>query len=160
MSSLDANDPMVVLCRQNRQLTVKLAESIRAHEIVSGQLEEARARAAAAETRERAVAEVAAQLGRRVAELIADGERLRRGLAFYAQGWHFALSDPLQWDSVSGEPPNFHCDAAGSATIEDGAIAKQVLDGGDVEFELNELADEEPSEAEDAERCAELVAQA
>lgn len=50
-------------------------------------------------------------------------------LRFYAQRHHFALSDPSAWDTVSGEPPNYWCDEAGTATVEDGSIAKIALEG-------------------------------
>lgn len=50
-------------------------------------------------------------------------------LQFYARGEHFALSDDTAWDTVSGEPQNWWCDEAGTATVEDGSIAKLVLSG-------------------------------
>ncbi|MDB5777589.1 MAG: hypothetical protein JWP38_3722 [Herbaspirillum sp.] len=48
-------------------------------------------------------------------------------LKFYADGDHFSLSDPDAWDTVSGEPQNFQCDEAGTATVEDGSLAKLAL---------------------------------
>lgn len=62
-------------------------------------------------------------------------ERLRVALRFYANGHHFAPSDPMQWESVSGEPDNWLCDDAGLATIEDGSIAKMVLRGQEIEWD-------------------------
>lgn len=56
-------------------------------------------------------------------------ERLRAALKFYADGSHFNLSDDTAWDTVSGEPQNWWCDEAGTATIEDGSIAKMTLSG-------------------------------
>lgn len=50
-------------------------------------------------------------------------------LRFYANGHHFNLADRNAWDTVSGEPQNFWCDEAGTATVEDGSIAKAVLQG-------------------------------
>jgi len=50
-------------------------------------------------------------------------------LRFYANGSHFCLADKTAWDTVSGEPQNFWCDEAGTATVEDGSIAKAVLQG-------------------------------
>ncbi|WP_425953021.1 hypothetical protein [Ralstonia pseudosolanacearum] len=50
-------------------------------------------------------------------------------LRFYANGSHFCLADETAWDTVSGEPQNFWCDEAGTATVEDGSIAKAVLQG-------------------------------
>lgn len=48
-------------------------------------------------------------------------------LKFYADGHHFALADADAWDTVSGEPQNFQCDEAGTATVEDGTLAKMAL---------------------------------
>lgn len=59
----------------------------------------------------------------------------REALEFYAQGRHFGLSDESAWDTVSGEPQNFWCDEAGTATIEDGSIAKLALSGHAIRFE-------------------------
>ena len=53
----------------------------------------------------------------------------REALEFYAQGRHFGLSDESAWDTVSGEPQNFWCDEAGTATIEDGTVAAMALRG-------------------------------
>lgn len=54
-------------------------------------------------------------------------EALREALRFYAQREHFALSDANAWDTVSGEPQNYWCDDAGTATVEDGTIARAAL---------------------------------
>lgn len=51
------------------------------------------------------------------------------GLKFYAGKDHFMLADESAWDTVSGEPPNYWCDEAGTATVEDGTVARMVLDG-------------------------------
>lgn len=48
-------------------------------------------------------------------------------LKVYADGGHLSLADPDAWDTVSGEPANFQCDEAGTATVEDGSIAKMAL---------------------------------
>lgn len=56
-------------------------------------------------------------------------ERLRQALRFYAQGNHFTITDETAWDTVSGEPPNFWCDEAGTAMVEDGRIAAMALRG-------------------------------
>ena len=53
-------------------------------------------------------------------------ERLRDTLKFYAEGDHFSF-DRDAWDTVSDEPQNFWCDEAGTATVEDGTIAKLAL---------------------------------
>ena len=66
-----------------------------------------------------AAAQVAAQR--------ADLLKLRDALQFYARGDHFMLSDKDAWDTVSGEPQNLWCDEAGTATVEDGSIAKAAL---------------------------------
>lgn len=52
---------------------------------------------------------------------------LERGLKFYADGDHLLLADPDAWDTCSGEPINFLHDEAGTASVEDGSIAKQFL---------------------------------
>ncbi|TAL65642.1 MAG: hypothetical protein EPN79_10685 [Burkholderiaceae bacterium] len=59
---------------------------------------------------------------------------LREALQFYAGGAHFLRSDPDAWDTVSGEPQNYYCDEAGTATIEDGTFARLVLEGEHVDF--------------------------
>jgi hypothetical protein len=46
---------------------------------------------------------------------------------FYAQGEHFHF-DRAAWDTVSGEPQNYWCDEEGTATVEDGTIAKLAID--------------------------------
>lgn len=50
-------------------------------------------------------------------------------LRFYAQRQHFVIADGDAWDTVSGEPPNYWCDDAGTATVEDGSIARIALEG-------------------------------
>jgi hypothetical protein len=65
----------------------------------------------------------------RIDDLSAEIERLRKGLKYYADGCHMMLNEPGEWDTVSGEPQNFYCDNAGTATIEDGSIAKKILEG-------------------------------
>lgn len=61
-----------------------------------------------------------------IEEQAAEIERLRAALKFYAEGDHFNF-DGDAWDTVSGEPQNFWCDEAGTATVEDGTIAKLML---------------------------------
>lgn len=59
-----------------------------------------------------------------------ERDALRAALTFYATGGHFILSDESAWgDTVSGEGENWWCDEAGTATVEDGSIAKGVLVG-------------------------------
>jgi len=52
---------------------------------------------------------------------------LETALKFYADGDHLLLADPDEWDTCSGEPINWLHDAAGTASVEDGSIAKQAL---------------------------------
>ncbi len=52
---------------------------------------------------------------------------LEATLKFYADGDHLLLADPDEWDTCSGEPINWLHDAAGTASVEDGSIAKQAL---------------------------------
>lgn len=52
---------------------------------------------------------------------------LAQALEFYANGDHLLLADPDAWDTCSGEPVNFLHDEAGTASVEDGSIAKAAL---------------------------------
>lgn len=54
---------------------------------------------------------------------------LRAALKWYADGEHFTKAQPDAWDTVSGEPLNWWCDEAGTATVEDGTLAGMVLAG-------------------------------
>ena len=65
----------------------------------------------------------------------ADIENLRKALQFYADKGHFGLSDESAWDTVSGEPQNYWCDEAGTATVEDGSIARLALAGHPIQLE-------------------------
>ena len=56
-------------------------------------------------------------------------ESLRAALQWYADGLHFDKASPDAWDTVSGEPANWWCDEAGTATVEDGTLAGMVLAG-------------------------------
>lgn len=53
---------------------------------------------------------------------------LVEALEYYANGDHLLLADPDAWDTCSGEPMNFLHDAAGTASVEDGSVAKQALE--------------------------------
>ena len=64
-----------------------------------------------------------------------DSENLRKALQFYADSEHFIKADGDAWDTVSGEPQNYWCDEAGTATVEDGHIARLALSGHPVRFE-------------------------
>lgn len=50
-------------------------------------------------------------------------------LQWYADSLHFDKASPDAWDTVSGEPQNWWCDEAGTATVEDGSIAAMTLRG-------------------------------
>lgn len=65
----------------------------------------------------------------RVIDLAREVENLRAALQWYADGLHFDKASPDAWDTVSGEPQNWWCDEAGTATVEDGSIAAMVLRG-------------------------------
>ena len=69
-------------------------------------------------------------------------EAILSALRFYANGTHMNLADKDAWDTVSGEPPNFWCDEAGTATIEDGSIAAMALRG--VAIDWTDDGDEAP----------------
>lgn len=60
---------------------------------------------------------------------IAECQGMIVALRYYANQHHFLIADERAWDTVSGEPQNFHCDEAGTATVEDGTIAKLALRG-------------------------------
>ncbi|MDH0423706.1 hypothetical protein N7405_30460, partial [Delftia tsuruhatensis] len=92
-----------------------------------------------------------------VAEL-ADAD-LRKALQFYANREHFILSErDTSWDTVSGEPQNFWCDEAGTATVEDGTIAKMALAGQPINFEEDDAvpALEAPAAPESAPWCPDV----
>lgn len=57
----------------------------------------------------------------------AEVGRLKAALKWYADGNHFVLDD--DWDTVSGEPQNWLMGPE-SGMVEDGGIARTVLDGG------------------------------
>jgi hypothetical protein len=63
------------------------------------------------------------------ARLAEQVDNLRAALQWYADGLHFDKASPDAWDTVSGEPQNWWCDEAGTATVEDGSIAAMVLRG-------------------------------
>lgn len=54
-------------------------------------------------------------------------DKLELALKFYADGDHLLLADSDAWDTCSGEPINFLHDEAGTASVEDGSIAKAAL---------------------------------
>lgn len=69
-----------------------------------------------------------AKILRKANHALADQNiRLRAALQFYAAKEHLLIGDESAWDSVSGEPPNYLCDEAGTATIEDGYVAREIL---------------------------------
>lgn len=59
--------------------------------------------------------------------LAEENFRLQEALQFYADRNHFVISDTEEWDTVTGEPHNLWCDNAGTATVEDGSIARSAL---------------------------------
>lgn len=63
----------------------------------------------------------------RIAARPPDVARLVAALQFYAEKRHFVIGYPDAWDTVSGEPPNIWCDEAGTATVEDGSVARAAL---------------------------------
>lgn len=56
-----------------------------------------------------------------------ESVRLQAALTFYAERKHIELSEPGQWDNPDDEASNWLCDAAGTATIEDGWMAREAL---------------------------------
>lgn len=71
---------------------------------------------------------------------VEERENLRKALQFYADGHHFNIADEGAWDTVSGEPQNYWCDEEGTATVEDGSIAKLALEGRPIRFEDDDSA--------------------
>ncbi|WP_386415371.1 hypothetical protein [Stutzerimonas stutzeri] len=65
--------------------------------------------------------------------LLAELDRLRKALKYYADGEHFCLANEDAWDTVSGEPLNIlhHDDGFGESEgyVEDGSIARAALQG-------------------------------
>ncbi len=61
-------------------------------------------------------------------DLAGEADRLRQALQFYADQQHLVLNEPGSWDSVSGEGPNWLCDSAGTATVENGWVARNALE--------------------------------
>jgi len=57
-----------------------------------------------------------------------EQSRLIKALEYYANGNHLLLADPDAWDTCSGEPLNFLHDDAGTASVEDGSIARVALE--------------------------------
>lgn len=68
-------------------------------------------------------------------QLAETEQRLRQALRFYAAKEHFAVTDDTAWDTVSGEPPNYWCDEAGTTIVEDGSIAAAALRGAHLVWE-------------------------
>lgn len=69
---------------------------------------------------------------------------LEAALKFYADGDHLLLADADAWDTCSGEPINFLHDEAGTASVEDGSLAKAALNPVEPSFqELHGLTDAE-----------------
>lgn len=86
-------------------------------------------RTCAAERESRYFRKLADWCERELSAMTKERDALRAGLQFYADGDHFYRADPSAWDTVSGEPPNWLDDEAGTASVEDGSIAKMVLNG-------------------------------
>lgn len=75
--------------------------------------------------------------------LHAEVENLRAALQWYADGLHFDKASPDEWDTVSGEPQNWWCDESGTATVEDGSIAKMTLAGELTAAQIQALDDDQ-----------------
>lgn len=71
--------------------------------------------------------ERAAALQQRLTVAEQRNSALEAALKFYADGDHLLLADADAWDTCSGEPVNFLHDDAGTASVEDGSIAKAEL---------------------------------
>ena len=73
------------------------------------------------------VQNVAHDLQQRLTAAEQRNATLETALKFYADGDHLLLADPDEWDTCSGEPINWLHDAAGTASVEDGSVAKQAM---------------------------------
>ena len=63
-------------------------------------------------------------------------KKLERALKFYADGEHFIFLESTSFDTVSGEPQNFYENEEGDI-VEDGTLAKMVLEGADIDFDAD-----------------------
>ena len=101
-------------------------------------------------------AECCRQAARHMEELQASKDSeiqtLRAALQWYADGLHFDKASPDAWDTVSGEPQNWWCDEAGTATVEDGSIAKMTLAGELTAAQIQALDDDDQAWDRNAER--------
>ena len=77
-------------------------------------------------------------------------ENLRKALQFYADKEHFNIADEGAWDTVSGEPQNYWCDEEGTATVEDGTIARLALAGHQIKFEADASTQPSPTPQADS----------
>ena len=68
-----------------------------------------------------------AQLDAANVGLANESARLQEALRFYADKQHIQLSEPSKWDAPDDEASNWLCDDAGTATIEDGWMAREAL---------------------------------
>lgn len=68
-----------------------------------------------------------AQLDAANLSLANESARLQEALRFYADKQHIQLSEPSKWDAPDDEASNWLCDDAGTATIEDGWMAREAL---------------------------------
>ena len=84
------------------------------------------------------------------AEQPSEIENLRKALQFYANGEHFMKADEHAWDTVSGEPQNYWCDEAGTATVEDGTIARLALAGHQIKFDADDAPQPSPTPQADS----------
>ncbi len=71
-----------------------------------------------------------------LAALVADNERLRIALRFYARGEHYNTDDSEEFDTVSGEPQNWLCSGRedSSTMIENGQVARCALLGKEINW--------------------------
>lgn len=77
-------------------------------------------------------------------------ENLRKALQFYADKDHFNIADEGAWDTVSGEPQNYWCDEEGTATVEDGTIARLALAGHQIKFDADAAPQPSPTPQADS----------
>lgn len=102
-------------------------------------------RAAVIAFRAQQAAMVEAQQPAPSAAAATEVENLRKALQFYADKDHFNIADEGAWDTVSGEPQNYWCDEEGTATVEDGTIARLALAGHQIKFDADAAPQPSPT---------------
>lgn len=95
-----------------------------------------------------------------VVQAVPTREDLIAALDFYAKREHFIVRDSDAWDTVNGEPENYWCHEYGTATVEDGTLARLTLAGEMTAAHFAALGDDDeptPQPKEQPSRAAQAV---